>query len=200
MKIKANAGKDFGRLEEGSYVSRVVQIVGLGEHLRDDRYPEKGDCDKLLITCEYPTELIEIKGEMKPRFQSKQENMFLTDRSNLYKIILSVNPKFNIKEADEFDLNDILGQPCMTTIGTTSQGNAKITGWSPLMKGLDVPECMSELVMFDFYEPVKEEYDKLANWAKDDIKKASNYEGSEVEKLAVEEGSGEVTKGDSDPF
>ena len=147
MKLKKGpSGEKFPRIEEGNYMSRIVQIIGLGVHMRDDRSPEKGTCEKLLITCEYPTEMIEINGEQVPRFQSKQENVFMNEKANLPKIIKAAIPSFDLDKMDDegFDVNELLGKGCMTVIGSTASDKPKITAFTPSMKGFDCPPQISE--------------------------------------------------------
>jgi len=190
MKLKkGSSGESFPRIEDGTYLSRIVQIVGLGQHMRDDRYPDKGTCDKVLITCEYPTELIEVNGEEVPRFQSKSENMFLTEKANLVKIIKAAIPGFDIEAMgydDEFDFNQLLGKPLMTTIGSTKTGKPKITAFTSVMKGVKCPPQMTDSVLFDFYEPDLEVFNRLMEWVQKEIQSAENYSGSELELLLGE--------------
>jgi len=184
MKLKKGpSGEKFPRIEDGTYLSRIVQIIGLGSHERDDRYPEKGTCDKVLITCEYPTEMITINGEDLPRFQSKQENMFLTDKANLVKIIKAAIPEFDLEAEDDFDFYTLLGKSPMTTIGSTSTGNPKIVSFTPEMKGMPCPPQISESIMFDFYEPDLDTFNGLMQWVQDLIKEADNYPGSALQEL-----------------
>jgi hypothetical protein len=209
MKLKKGpSGESFPRLEEGTYMSRIVQIIGLGENLRDDRFPEKGDCDKVLFTVEYPTELIDINGENKPRFQSKSENMFLTDRANLVKIIKAADPSFDVDKMgddEEFDFNTLLSKPVMTTIGSTKSDKPKITAFTSVVKGLTVPDQISDSVLFDFYEPDLDVFNSLMDWVQKEIKSATNYEGSELQRLLGEDtgnegGAAGADMGEDVPF
>lgn len=205
MKLKKGPSKEkFPRIEDGNYMSRIVQLVGLGEHLKDDRSPEKGTCGKMLITVEYPTEMITINDEEKPRLQSKTENMFLTEKANLLKIIKAGIPSFNLDDIEEFDFNELLGKPCMTVIGSTATGNPKITAFTPPMKGFEVPPQISESVMFDFDEPDLEIFNGLRGWVQDTIKAAEDYPGSILEGMingtgSSPSGSG-ADMGDDVPF
>lgn len=204
MKI-SKGGNSGPRLEEGTYMARLVHVIGLGEHEQNSQYPEKGDCDKILFTVELPTETMEINGEEKVRLQSKQENMFLTEKANLVKLIKAADPKFNYEKSDGYEMEQLVGKPLMVTIGSTSGDRAKITQFAGIMKGLAVPPQVSDSIFFDFYEPDKGEWDKMMSWVQDTIKKATNFEGSAVEamlegKEAPSSGPSSSDMGDDIPF
>lgn len=191
MKVTAGGGsKDYGRIDEGTYASRIVQVVGLGKHPRDSRYPDTGECDKVLYTVEFPTETISIDGEDKPRIQSKTENMFLNDRSNLYKLIKAADPKADLSK--EYDLENLLGKPLMTTIGSTNTNKPKIMSHSPMVKGLPIEDQINDSVLYDFYQHDESIFDKLMDWIKDNITDAINYEGDHTPEVKDDEDDQEV--------
>jgi hypothetical protein len=193
MKLKkGGSGEKFPRLEEGTYPSRIVQVVGLGEHVKNDMFSEDEMCDKILITCEYPTELITIDGEEKPRFQSKEVNLIGGEKANLTKIILACDPKADLD--DDYEMSELIGKTCLTEIGSTSGDRAKITAWSKPMKGMKVDACMSETMFFDFYEPDVDVFNQLMGWVQDKIKEANNFEGSDLQLALGGGGKKKTTK------
>lgn len=86
MALKAQAatgGKktDFGRVEDGTHMARVVQIIDLGMQQQTDwKTGEARTWDdgkpmikpEVFITFEFPTERIDIDGESKPRADNNQ--------------------------------------------------------------------------------------------------------------------------------
>lgn len=184
MKLKKGGNSDFPRLEEGTYPSRVVQIVGLGSHLKNEMYSKTDECGKVLLTFEYPTELLEISGDKVPRFQSVTMNIIGGDRATLTKVIMACDPDTynNLDDDEDYELSNLLGKPCITEIGSTSGDKAKIVGFMKPMKGMKVPKLMSELVYFDFYEPDVGVYNELMEWVQKSICKALDFEGSDLER------------------
>lgn len=172
MKFKKGSGKKAPRIGEGTYVARLVQLIGMGEHERDDRYPEKGTCNKVLFTFELPTETIEIEGKEKPRFLSKEENLFYTEKSNLYKMMQVLDPDGS-KTKNGDNPGGVLGSECMLEVGTTAGGKDKITGLMKLMKGVPVPETDTELLYYDPDSHDANVFSKLPTWIKDRIGKSN---------------------------
>lgn len=183
FKVNAGGGKSVERIGEGTFMARVVSLVTLGEHQYHSKYPEKGDCDKLLITVELPSETVDVDGVDVPRLLSKTENVFLNEKSNLYKIVQACDPSTDISNG--YDLSGLIGKECMVTIGTTSGGKDKITQWAGIMKGLTVPEQVAKSVLFDFYSPDQEIFNDMMDWVKEELQSANNFSGSELEKMVT---------------
>jgi len=201
MKVTAGGGKQVDPIGEGTVMARVLSVVTLGEHQYHSQYPEKGDCNKVMVTVELPTETMEVEGKDIPRLLSKTENVYLNEKANLYKVIKALDPTADLGKG--YDLSDMIGKPCMVTIGTTSGNKDKITAWTAPMKGMDVPELANESLLFDFYDPNQEVYDKLMEWVKGELKDATNFSGSPLEKMLGEdtEGSAEAEEGGGElPF
>jgi hypothetical protein len=173
MKIKVGGGKKMERIGEGTYMARIISVITTGLHQQNSNYPEKGECEKLMLTVELPTETMDVDGKEMPRLLSKEENLFLNEKSNLYKIIQACDPQADLSLG--YDLSELISKECMVTIGTTSGGNDKITQWAGIMKGLTVPDQVHDSTIYDFYEPDAEVFEGLLPWVKELIKEASNY-------------------------
>ena len=181
--VKAGGGKSVERIGEGTFMARIVSLIMLGEHQYHSQYPEKGNCDKLLITVELPTETVEVDGKELPRLLSKTENIFLNEKSNLYKIVQACDPSADV--ASGYDLSALVGKACMITIGSTNTGKDKITLFGGMMKGMDVPAQVAPSILFDFYAPDKDTFEGMMDWQKSELQDAENYSGSELEKLVT---------------
>lgn len=188
FKVPKGSGpkKDYGRVGEGTFPARVVQIIGLGVHenvnfktgqpmLRDDG-TEQPPSNKVLITYELPTKLIETDDGSKPRWMSKEYNLFFSDNAALTKVL-------NAAAGGSDDLEDLLAQPCLLSVGTTSGGKDKITAVSQPIEGVPVPELVNEPKIFNFDDPSLDIFNSLYEWQKDKIKGALNFEGSPLDLL-----------------
>ena len=183
FKITAGGGGKVERIGECTVMGRVVSVVTLGEHQYHSKFPEKGDCDKVLLTVELPTETVEVDGKDVPRLLSKTENVFLNSKSNLYKIIQACDPTADLDSG--YDISELVGKTCMITVGSTNTGKDKITSFAPAMKGLSVPEQVAKSVLFDFYTPDKDLFEGMMDWVKAELQDANNYVGSELEKMVT---------------
>ena len=166
------------RIEEGTYMARIVSIIDLGIQPQTDW--QTGDATdpkpRALFTWELPTETIKIADEdgnveNKPRWMSKEYTLSNYEMSNLYKLLVALGKK------DIVTLDELLNIECMVTIGSTVNGNAKIVAVVPAPKGMPVPELATEAKFFDFDSPSEELYDLQPDWIKEKIQDAVNYEG-----------------------
>jgi len=168
--------KDFGRLEDGPALARIVSIIDLGNQDQTDW--QTGEAtkpqDKAMITFETPDECItyEKDGEeiTAPRWISKEYTISMNDKAALYKLIMSLDPELG-------DLGELLNVPCQITIGSTSGNKAKIIGVSKPMKGSVVGELKNDSFHFDFSNPDMAIFNNLPQWIQDKIKDANDYNG-----------------------
>jgi len=166
------------RIEEGTYMARIVSIIDLGIQPQTDWQTGEATDPKprALFTWELPTETIEITNEDgetedKPRWMSKEYTLSSYEMSNLHKLLVALNKR------DIDRLDQLLDTECMITIGSTVNDNAKIVAVVPTPKGMPVPELANEAKFFDFDSPSEELFDLQPDWIKEKIKDAVNYEG-----------------------
>ena len=174
---KPSKKKDFGRLEDGNHLARIVSVIDFGLQPQTDWQTKepKEPKEVVMITYETPNETIEIEDKEgnkteKPRWISKEYTLSFHEMAALRKLVNALNP--NLESLDE-----LLNVPCMITVGSTSTGNAKITAVSKPMKGMEVPELAGDSFYFDFSEPNMELFNGLYEWQQNKIKEALNYNG-----------------------
>jgi len=161
LKKFAGSGKKFPAISPGTYPARIAQIIDLG--VQEDTYEgETKENPKLWVTFELPTETINIDGEDKPRWISREFTKSTSERALLTKLIMVVNE-------DAESLDDLLGKALFLETGLTSGGNAKCTGYAKPMKGFTVPELSKEAELFDLDNPNQAVYDKLPDFLKEKI-------------------------------
>lgn len=176
--------KDFGRVDDGTYPGRSVQVVILGRHKETDwktgqvkTYDDGNPViqPKVFITWELPDETIEINGEEKPRWYSKEFTISTNEKANLPKIMAALDAGN--------DLANALNKPCLVNIGSTSTGKAKVTGVTKVPKGMPVGDLVNEPRLFDPYDPDMETWEKLPAFLQKKIKEAEDFEEMKLASL-----------------
>lgn len=117
LKIKKKSGSSVPPMEAGTYPAVCVGIVDLGEQYNE---AFKKYTDKMLFIWEIPSQTIEIDGENKPRWLSKDFSASLHEKSNLYQTLVSWRGKaFTEAELAEdengdmqFSVLEMLGSGC----------------------------------------------------------------------------------------
>lgn len=174
------------RPEDGTYPGRFVQIVDVGEHEQTDFQTGEGTgkfARELFFAYELPTERIEVNGEDKPKWISERLKFSLNEKSKLTARLSALAGKKPAKT-----IEDLLGNPCMVEIGSTKNGNAKITNVSKLMKGVSVGDLENDARAFDMDEPDMDIWDTLPDFIKKMIKDARNFPNSAIEQKLIERG------------
>jgi len=178
----ASKKKDFGRLEDGNHLARIVSVIDFGLQPQTDyNTKEKIDSKKIVtITFETPDEQLTYTkdGEevTKPRWISKDYTLSMHEMAALYKLVKAIKP-------DCSSLDELLNVPCMINVGSTSGGKAKIVSVSKPMKGSTVGELENDSFHFDFDNPSKELYDGLLDWQKKKLQEADNFPDSPLADL-----------------
>jgi hypothetical protein len=188
--VQATSGKKkFSRLEDGTYMCRVVQLIDLG--VQEDEYEgEKKVGHKIFINFEFPTEMITINEEEKPRWLGKEFGVSLNEKSVLTKLVAAADPDGKATSKGR-NLKGLLNLPLMVTVGSTASGNAKIAGLARLMKGMTVPELVNPVVFFDLDEGDTEGFEKLPDWIQNKIKASVDFEDTVLAKAM--KGNGKVS-------
>ena len=163
------AKKDYGRVEDGTYPARVVQIIDMGKQWSEDwktgekEYWDSGEPkvqSKCFIQFEFPTEMMEIDGVDRPRWQGKEFVVSNHEKAGMFKLM---------QAAGVNSVAALLGEPVLCSIGTTSGGNAKITTIAGMMKGMTVPELANPAVLYDLDKPDASIFEKLPPFVKEKI-------------------------------
>lgn len=175
------------RIPEGTYMGRFSAVIDLGIQPQTDWQTGEPTDPKarVLITWTLPTETIEREHddgtvEKLPRLISKEYTLSNYDQSNLMKLVKVMAPGLK-------DLTELLGQACMVSIGSTVNGNAKVTSVVKAPAGMPIDELESQPQHFDFDNPDQELFLLLPQWVRNKIKEANNYTGFADEWVREEE-------------
>lgn len=146
---QSSEGGSFQDPPVGTHVARCVRIIDLGTQ-EQEWQGKKKKRNQVVVQWELPEETIDIDGKPMPMLCSRFYTNDLWEKSNLYKDLVAWRGKpFTQEELDGFDLENILGAPCLVTIAEKENGNGvKVTGVSKLVKGQKCPPQVSESSCF----------------------------------------------------
>lgn len=187
IKIQDNGGKNnIPRMEVGVYMARVVRLVDLGVQRREYKGEVKLPQQKLQFTFEFPTELIKVGDEEKPRWMSKAYGVSFTELSSLTPLLKALK----VTE-EEFKANPecVLNRPCQLTVDGYKDKNGDdkvaIGQATQVMKGMEVAPLFNDTSSFSIDDPDMEMWDTFPNWMKDIIRSAENFVDSPLRELDV---------------
>jgi hypothetical protein len=168
--------KDYGRLSEGTYFSRIVLIVDLGiQAMTDWKTGEaKEPAPRVMFFFEVGSERMDMENEdgtttNRPRWVWKEYTASNHEKANITSVVSTLKP-------DTESLAELLDMPVMIAVGSTATGNAKVLQVMRVPAGVPVPPLENPPVAFDFGAPDKTSFDMLPKWIQGKIKEAGNYQ------------------------
>ena len=177
--VSAPEQKSIPIIEAGTYAAVCVSIIDLGEHY-NKTYDKNSR--KVLFMWEIPDEQIEIDGEMKPRMISETYTASLGDKANLRKTLESWRGRqFTAEELERFDLENVLGVPCMLSVIHTENPNsgktyARVSAITRLPKGYPAIASTAEHVIFSLDDhDALDKMQTLPEWVQNRIKESNTY-------------------------
>ncbi len=130
----------------GTHIARCYQFIHIGT-IEEEYMGEKRDVNKIRLTFELPLEkqIFKEGEEAKPVVISQDYTFSMAPKANLRKLVEGIiGTTLADHEADSFDVDSIIGMPCLLNIihKTSKAGKerAEIANASPLMKGMTAPE------------------------------------------------------------
>jgi len=133
------SGSDFKQIPEGTHIARCVSLIDIG--LQAGEYEGKPTLkSKVIIGFEVPGEPITLDdGTVKPMVISRFITNTLSERGQLRPLLEAWRGKaFTPEELVKFDLQNILGAPCLIDIVHVN-GKARINTVMKLGKGMECP-------------------------------------------------------------
>ncbi len=140
-------GTDWTPAPAGTHLARFIKLIDLGTQHGEYLGKPKTQ-NQVLIQWELPMETImtEDKGEQ-PLIVSRFYTNSLSEKAHLRHDLEAVRGKpFTVEELMSFDLNAVLGKPCIVTIAhVTKDGKtkAKVTAATAVTKGTTVPPIVN---------------------------------------------------------
>jgi len=137
--------KTYEPVPTGNHVARLYQIIHIGTN-EFEYMGETKKSDKVRLTFELCNEKKVFKegDEPKPYSISREFGLTMGKKSNLRPFVEGyIGTALDDEEAYAFDLEDLLGKPCMLTVIHATKGDntyANIVSASPLPRGLEAPD------------------------------------------------------------
>lgn len=170
-----SGGGSFTPAPVGTHVARCFRIIDLGtQHGEYKGKPTRRN--QVLVSWELPDELIEIEGEERPATTSRFYTNSLGEKANLRKDLESWRGRsFTDDELRKFDLESILGKPCMLTVVGGDNGKTKVATVSGLPKNTKCPEQVNDTFSFWLDEFDHNKFDELSDGLKKIIQSSEEY-------------------------
>lgn len=180
LKLKRKKRTTVPPLAGGTYLGICIGIIDIGEQYNQNF---KNYADKLMLLFEISGETVNVDGEDKPRWLSREYTASLNEKAALYKHLVAWRSRDFTEgeldtDGDGFDIESMLGQPCMLTVIVKDGDNDaynRIENIAALPKGVPAPTTEQELLAYDIDERDEEVFAKLPEWIQDKIKKSTQF-------------------------
>lgn len=177
LTVSEPQGSSFTPCPAGTYPARMVQLLDLGTQISDFQGETKA-AHKLLLTfeiCDPETS----RDDGKPFTISKRFTASLHEKAGLRKTLESWRGRpFSPDELRGFNLENILGKPCLLSVVQETKGERTYSNISAIMgmpKGMTCPDPSATPASFDLSAPNWEIFDGLREQLQEQI--ASSPEG-----------------------
>src|SRR4051812_23918889 len=141
-------GGDFKPAPEGTHVARCIQLVDIGTH-HGEYQGEPTVRNQIIVRWELPGEMVDTERGAEPMIVSKFYTNSLGEKANLRKDLESWRGRqFTKEELMSFDLENILGKPCLVTVVHNEKKKAKVTSVTALPKGMSCPVLDNKVTSF----------------------------------------------------
>ena len=160
----SDTGEMFEQAPTGNHVARCIALIDLGtQHGEYQGRPNTRN--QVLIRWELSNELM---TDSKPFSVSRFYTNSLSEKANLRKDLESWRGRaFTADELERFDLQTILGKPCMLNVVQNDKGRAVVSSIATIPKGMSAPDCIN--APFAFW--IDEWDDKVFESIPDGLKK-----------------------------
>jgi len=178
------SGQEFEKLSAGTHVSSCISIVDVGVQPgnpkfaglvgKDGKPDQRGlPCPTVFLRFEVPAERVtytkngeEVEGPMTIWWNGRAS---MNEKANLRKAVSAlVGKTLTDQEAEEFDIEKVLGKSCMITVVHSEDGKyANVKNFMALPKGTKGPKAENPLVLYSTENDSS--YDVLPKFLKDKI-------------------------------
>lgn len=190
-------GGDFEQAPAGSHIARCVKLTDLGT--QEGEYEGvKNVRNQILCAWELPNELMD---DGKPFLVSKFYTNSLGVKATLHRHLVSWRGReFTPEELAKFDLQNVLGTPCMLSVVHSEKGKAKVDAVMKLPKGMECPPQVNPSEAFWLAEFDQAKFDAISKGIAAIIMKSPEYK--EAVGLGTQQEQADPFKdfGDNIPF
>jgi len=195
MKIRNRAKPKIPPVDPGVYIAVCVHSIDLGEQMREEKGKAPTFSNQVVLTFELVGETMEVDGKTKPRDLSRTFNVSRSKNGSLRKFVQSwMGKAFSDEAFWEFDTNDLVGQAAQLSVIHSENGEyANIDAALPLPKGMPAPKATLPLIRFDLEPWDAAAFEALPDWAKERVKRSSQYQDEHIptDEVDVNLGGGE---------
>ena len=139
-------------LDAGTYTARCTGVIDIGWQITSYKGQEK-EQPQIILIFEFPTETIEVDGELKPRWMSQIYTKSTYEKAKLRQHLKAWRGQdFTKEELEDFDIARVLNVPCTITVSHTEKdGNiyANIESIGKKMKDVPMPADVIRQFHFD---------------------------------------------------
>ena len=190
MILSDSGNTSFEQPPTGSHVGRCISIIDLGTQ-RTTYDGEAQIKHQLILRWELSNELME-SGEHagKPFTVSRFYTASLHEKAGLRKDLASWRGRdFTPEELKGFDLQSIIGKPCMLAVGLSEKGKAKVTSVMGLPKGMNVSPQVNASFHFtlDAKDYSEVSFESLSKGFKAMVEASPEYQAIQRKKHAPEQ-------------
>ena len=189
---KKKAKSSVPPLAADTYPAVCVGVIDLGEQ-HSEKF--KNYQNKVMFLFEIIGETVDVDGEAKPRWLSKEYTLSLSEKSNLAKTITAWTGREITDDENEngFDVSTLLGRKALVVVTCKENDNGTfndITVITSPPKMIQIPDAQSEQLMFEIESWNAEVFEKLPEWIQNKIKKSTEYQTkyAPAEKVAFKDG------------
>lgn len=181
--MKAPVPKNFNRKlpPEGTHVARVVGLIYIGT-VKTEWQGIPKDTYKIRLSWELPNERAVFKeGETEKPFVISAEYSFsMGAKANLRPIVEGIiGTSLLDEEAQGFDIEQILGKPCLVSISIKEGKTSKyviVNSTSALLKGVDCPPQENETKILSYENWNEDYYQSLPDFIKEKVESSKEYQ------------------------
>jgi hypothetical protein len=169
---KDAGGGDFKHAPTGNHVARCFRLIDLGtQHGEYQGQPTVRN--QVLVTWELCSELMD---DGKPFTISQFYTNSLNEKATMRKHLESWRGRqFTDEECKGFDLEKILGLPCMLTVIANEKGKSVVSAIGGMPKGITAPPPVNAMSVFWIESWNQEAFDALPKGIKEIIQKSDEY-------------------------
>lgn len=200
MILSDTGGTSFEQPPTGSHAGRCIAIIDLGTQ----RTTYEGEAQikrQVIVRWELSNELMtEGDHKGKPFTVSKFYTASLHEKAGLRKDLASWRGRdFTADELKGFELETVLGKPCMLSVGLSEKGKAKVTSVMGLPKGMSVPAQANPSFHFSLAADQFREadYEVLSKGFKEMVTASPEYQAIQRRKTQPQDAPARSTEADS---
>lgn len=169
-------GGTFEQAPVGAHVARCIKLIDIGTHHGEyEGVPNVRH--QIIIGWELPGETIQTGDYAgQPFTVSEFYTLSLHEKGKLRPMLESWRGRpFTETELKGFDLQNLLGKPCMVQVGRSKKDRAKVQAVMSLPKGMNAPDQVNPSVYFDLSKFDQAKFDALSDGIKGLIQKSDEW-------------------------